>query len=169
MKQYCYYQSPFGKLLLIGNDGILEELHFPDAAEQELIAEDCQYDETVFNEVLRQLAEYFAGNRQVFDLKIVPKGTPFQKRVWQELQKIPFGRTASYGEIAERVGNAKACRAVGMANNKNPIPIIVPCHRVIGKNGSLVGFGGGLDLKRQLLNLENDSSSLFPVSTTTGQ
>lgn len=169
MKQYCYYQSPFGKLLLIGNDGILEELHFPDAAEQELIAEDCQYDETVFNEVLRQLAEYFAGNRQVFDLKIVPKGTPFQKRVWQELQKIPFGRTASYGEIAERVGNAKACRAVGMANNKNPIPIIVPCHRVIGKNGSLVGFGGGLDLKKQLLNLENDSSSLFPVSTTTGQ
>jgi methylated-DNA-[protein]-cysteine S-methyltransferase len=167
MKQYCYYQSPFGKLLLIGNDGILEELHFPDAAEQELIAEDCQYDETVFNEVLRQLAEYFAGNRQVFDLKIVPKGTPFQKRVWQELQKIPFGRTASYGEIAERVGNAKACRAVGMANNKNPIPIIVPCHRVIGKNGSLVGFGGGLDLKRQLLNLENDSSSL-PFSTTTG-
>jgi methylated-DNA-[protein]-cysteine S-methyltransferase len=167
MKQYCYYQSPFGKLLLIGNDGILEELHFPDAAEQELIAEDCQYDETVFNEVLRQLAEYFAGNRQVFDLKIVPKGTPFQKRVWQELQKIPFGRTASYGEIAERVGNAKACRAIGMANNKNPIPIIVPCHRVIGKNGSLVGFGGGLDLKRQLLNLENDSSSL-PFSTTTG-
>jgi methylated-DNA-[protein]-cysteine S-methyltransferase len=167
MKQYCYYQSPFGKLLLIGNDGILEELHFPDAAEQELIAEDCQYDETVFNEVLRQLAEYFAGNRQVFDLKIVPKGTPFQKRVWQELQKIPFGRTASYGEIAERVGNAKACRAVGMANNKNPIPIIVPCHRVIGKNGSLVGFGGGLDLKKQLLNLENDSSSL-PFSTTTG-
>lgn len=169
MKQYCYYQSPFGKLLLIGNDGILEELHFPGAAEQEQIAEDWQHDETVFNEVLQQLAEYFAGNRQEFNLKIVPKGTPFQKRVWQELQKIPFGRTASYGEIAERVGNAKACRAVGMANNKNPIPIIVPCHRVIGKNGSLVGFGGGLDLKRQLLNLENGSSSLFPVSISTGQ
>jgi methylated-DNA-[protein]-cysteine S-methyltransferase len=169
MKQYCYYQSPLGKLLLIGNEGILEALHFPNAPEQEAIGADWQYDETVFNEVLQQLAEYFAGKRQVFDLKIIPKGTDFQKSVWQELQKIPFGKTASYGEIAERIGNPKACRAVGMANNKNPIPIIVPCHRVIGKNGSLIGFGGGLDLKRQLLNLENGSSSLFPVCISTGQ
>ncbi len=169
MKQYCYYQSPLGKLLLIGNEGILEELHFPNAAEEVCTGQDRQYNETVFDEVLTQLTEYFAGKRQVFDFKIMPKGTDFQKRVWQELQKIPFGKTASYGEIAERIGNAKACRAVGMANNKNPIPIIVPCHRVIGKNGSLIGFGGGLDLKRQLLDLENGASSLFPVSISAGQ
>lgn len=169
MKQYCYYQSPLGKLLLIGNEGKLEALHFPNAPEQEHIGADWLYDKTAFAEVLQQLAEYFAGDRQIFDLNIVPQGTPFQQRVWQELRNIPFGRTASYSEIAERVGNAKACRAVGMANNKNPIPIIVPCHRVIGKNGSLIGFGGGLDLKQQLLNLENGSSSLFPASISTGQ
>ena len=156
MKQYYYYQSPIGKLLLIGTDGVLEALHFPNSLEQVYISEDWQYDEACFKKVLRQLAEYFAGNRQEFDLQMAPKGTAFQKRVWQELQKIPFGQTASYGEIAQRVGNSKASRAVGMANGKNPIPIIVPCHRVIGKDGSLTGFGGGLDVKKQLLNLEND-------------
>ena len=90
------------------------------------------------------ITEYFAGKRQEFDLEIAPKGTAFQQQVWRELRKIPFGGTASYGEIAERIGNSKASRAVGMANGKNPIPIIVPCHRVIGKDGSLTGFGGGL-------------------------
>lgn len=155
MKQYCYYQSPIGKLLLIGTDGVLEALHFPNSLEQVHIPEDWQDDEACFKKVLRQLAEYFAGKRQEFDLQMAPKGTAFQKRVWQELQKIPFGQTASYGEIAQRLGNKKASRAVGMANGKNPIPIIVPCHRVIGKDGSLTGFGGGLEVKRQLLNLEN--------------
>ena len=156
MRQYCYYQSPIGKLLMIGKEGLLEELHFPNGLEQIPIPEDWQFDETYFKDVLKQLAEYFAGNRQEFTLKIAPKGTAFQKSVWQELQKIPFGQTASYGEIAKRVGNPKASRAIGMANGKNPIPIIVPCHRVIGKDGSLTGFGGGLDLKRRLLQLEND-------------
>jgi methylated-DNA-[protein]-cysteine S-methyltransferase len=154
VKQYCYYQSPIGKLLLIGKNGELEALHFPNAPEQQQLADDWQYDETAFQEALKQLAEYFSGKRQQFDLKLAPSGTAFQQRVWQELRKIPFGRTASYGEIAERIGNAKACRAVGMANSKNPIPIIVPCHRVIGKNGSLTGFGGGLEVKKQLLQLE---------------
>lgn len=157
MRQYCYYQSPIGKLLLIGNEGLLEELHFSNNLKQISISEDWQYDETCFKNVLEQLSEYFAGNRQEFDLKIAPQGTTFQKLVWQELQKIPFGQTTSYGEIAKRVGNSKASRAVGMANGKNPIPIIVPCHRVIGKDGSLTGFGGGLDVKRQLLKLENDA------------
>ena len=157
MRQYCYYQSPIGKLLLIGNGGLLEELHFSNNLKQISISEDWQYDETCFKNVLEQLSEYFAGNRQEFDLKIAPQGTTFQKLVWQELQKIPFGQTTSYGEIAKRVGNSKASRAVGMANGKNPIPIIVPCHRVIGKDGSLTGFGGGLDVKRQLLKLENDA------------
>jgi len=154
VKQYCYYQSPIGKLLLVGTNGVLEELHFPNSPEQKRLAEDWQYDETSFNTVIQQLSEYFAGKRQEFDLKIAPKGTVFQTRVWQELQKIPFGQTASYGEIAARIGNSKASRAVGMANSKNPIPIIVPCHRIIGKDGSLTGFGGGLEVKQQLLKLE---------------
>jgi methylated-DNA-[protein]-cysteine S-methyltransferase len=154
MRQYCYYQSPIGKLLLIGADGILESLHFPNETTPTVIGEDRQYDETCFQPVLQQLSEYFAGSRQQFDLEITLEGTPFQKKVWQELRRIPFGQTASYQDIATRVGNAKACRAVGMANNKNPLPIIVPCHRVIGKNGSLTGFGGGLDIKKQLLDLE---------------
>lgn len=156
MRQYCYYQSSIGKLLLIANEGLLEELHFPNTLEQIQISEDWQDDKTCFRVVLKQLDEYFSGNRQEFDLKITPKGTAFQKLVWKELQKIPFGQTASYGEIAKRIGNSKASRAVGMANRKNPIPIIVPCHRVIGKDGSLTGFGGGLDVKRQLLKLESD-------------
>ena len=154
MRKYCYYQSPIGKLLLLGDEGALEELHFPNSQQQKQIPEDWQYDEACFKNVLQQLAEYFAGKRQTFELEMAAKGTAFQKRVWQELQKIPFGQTASYGEIAERIGNSKASRAIGMANGKNPIPIIVPCHRVIGKDGSLTGFGGGLDVKRQLLKLE---------------
>ncbi len=155
MKKYCYYQSPIGKLLLVGADGVLEELHFPNSSEQIHIPEDWQCDEQCFQPALQQLAEYFTGSRQQFDLKIAPKGTTFQQSVWQELCKIPFGQTASYGEIAERIGNPKACRAVGLANAKNPLPIIVPCHRVIGKDGSLTGFGGGLEIKKQLLDIEN--------------
>jgi methylated-DNA-[protein]-cysteine S-methyltransferase len=155
VKHYCHYHSPIGKLLLIGCDGVLEELLFPNSQEKKNIPDDWQYDETGFKEVLLQLTEYFAGKRQDFDLRLSPEGTAFQKRVWQELQKIPFGQTACYGDIAERIGNPKASRAVGMANGKNPLPIIVPCHRVIGKDGSLTGFGGGLEVKKQLLKLEN--------------
>lgn len=154
MKHYCYYESPIGKLLLVGADGLLEELHFPNDLSQIDIPDDWQCEEQSFQESLKQLGEYFAGSRQQFDLPIAPKGTVFQQSVWEELRKIPFGRTASYGQIAERIGNPKACRAVGLANAKNPLPIIVPCHRVIGKNGTLTGFGGGLELKQQLLDLE---------------
>ncbi len=154
MKQYCYYESSIGKLLLVGADGALEELHFPNSLEQLQIPDDWRYDEECFQQALQQLAEYFNGSRQQFDLKIAPKGTVFQESVWQELCRIPFGQTASYGEIAKRIGNPKACRAVGLANAKNPLPILVPCHRVIGKDGSLTGFGGGLEIKKQLLDLE---------------
>lgn len=104
-----------------------------------------------------QLTEYFAGNRQTFDFPIAPSGTEFQKRVWQALREIPYGETASYGEIAEKAGCPKGARAVGMACNRNPILIVIPCHRVIGANGSLTGFGGGLDVKERLLGLENRS------------
>lgn len=154
MKHYCYYQSPIGKLLLIGEEGVLEELHFPNTLAQRPIPDDWHYDEQCFQPAVQQLGEYFAGRRQQFDLPLAPKGTAFQQSVWQELRKIPFGQTAGYGEIAERIGKPKACRAVGMANAKNPLPIIVPCHRVIGKNGTLTGFGGGLELKQRLLDLE---------------
>lgn len=103
----------------------------------------------------KQILEYLEGKRETFRLDLDPKGTEFQKKVWNSLQKIPFGKTCSYQDIAKSVDSPLAVRAVGMANNKNPLPIIVPCHRVIGKNGQLVGFGGGLPLKEKLLNLES--------------
>jgi methylated-DNA-[protein]-cysteine S-methyltransferase len=101
-----------------------------------------------------QLAEYFAGSRQEFDLALLPEGTPFECSVWEQLRRIPFGETRSYGEIAEAIGRPGAARAVGRANGANPIPIVVPCHRVIGSNGSLTGFGGGLEAKSRLLEIE---------------
>ncbi|MDD5726959.1 MAG: methylated-DNA--[protein]-cysteine S-methyltransferase [Victivallales bacterium] len=103
----------------------------------------------------RQLTEYFAGKRKKFDLKLNPAGTVFQRRVWSELMKIPYGETRSYQDIARNIGNSAAARAVGGANNRNPLPIVIPCHRVIGKNGSLVGFGSGLKIKQYLLKLES--------------
>jgi methylated-DNA-[protein]-cysteine S-methyltransferase len=105
-------------------------------------------------EVARQLDEFFEGRRQTFDFPLAPKGTNFQKYVWAELLKIPFGETISYGELARRIGNPAACRAVGRANATNPIALIVPCHRVIGTSGKLTGYGGGLDLKEKLLAWE---------------
>lgn len=107
-----------------------------------------------FKDVIQQLSEYFNQERETFELKLNPQGTPFQKQVWKRLEKIPFGQTKYYGQIAEEIGNPKASRAIGMANNKNPIPIIIPCHRVIGKNGTLTGFASGLDIKQQLLTIE---------------
>jgi methylated-DNA-[protein]-cysteine S-methyltransferase len=101
-----------------------------------------------------QLAEYFAGKRRVFSLPLAPRGTPFQRSVWQALRQIPYGETVSYGELARRLGSTSGARAVGLANGANPLPIIVPCHRVIGADGSLTGFGGGLTIKRALLALE---------------
>lgn len=108
--------------------------------------------------VIKQLEEYFAGERKIFDLPLRPQGTPFQQKVWAALQQIPYGETRSYGEIAKMAGNEKACRAVGMANNRNPISIVIPCHRVIGADGSLTGYGGGLSLKKILLELEQTNS-----------
>jgi methylated-DNA-[protein]-cysteine S-methyltransferase len=105
-------------------------------------------------EVARQIEEFFAGTRQDFDFRLAPKGTEFQKRVWAELVKIPFGETISYGELARRIGNPAASRAVGRANGTNPIAVIVPCHRVIGTNGKLTGYGGGIELKEKLLAWE---------------
>src|SRR5437764_2164915 len=112
-------------------------------------------------EVARQLEEFFSGKRRSFDFPLAPEGTAFQKRVWKELCRIPFGETISYSELARRVGRPGAARAVGRANATNPIALIVPCHRVIGANGSLTGYGGGLDLKAKLLDWERSRSGLF--------
>ena len=154
MKYYCRSETPIGQLLLIGENGLLEKIYFPKAADRAVIEDSWQLNEEPFAEVLNQLKEYFAGRLQEFHVKMHLQGTDFQVRVWKELQQIPYGHTASYGEIAKRIDNPKACRAVGGANGKNPIPIIIPCHRIIGSDGSLTGFGGGLDLKKNLLKRE---------------
>ena len=143
--------SPVGKLRLAAEDGFLTELKF--GGEPAVFDGDAQ-DSRLLDEAERQLNEYFRGERREFDLPLRMKGTDFQRMDWEALRGIPYGETVSYGEIARRIGRPKASRAVGMANHSNPISIIVPCHRVIGKDGKLTGYGGGLDIKRQLLELE---------------
>lgn len=154
MISFCYFPSPIGRLLLVGENNILTELYFANTADRMAIPTGWREDEAPFVPVMSQLGQYFNKSRTTFDLPLDPRGTAFQKGVWQELLRIPYGETASYGDIAERIGTPKACRAVGMANRRNPIPIIIPCHRVIGRDGSLTGFGGGLAVKEKLLALE---------------
>lgn len=143
--------SPVGKLRLVAEDGFLTELRF--GGEPAVVDGEVE-DNRLLDEVERQLGEYFRGERKAFDLSLRMKGTPFQLKDWEALREIPYGETVSYGEIARRIGKPNASRAVGMANHNNPISIIVPCHRVIGKNGKLTGYGGGLNVKQQLLELE---------------
>lgn len=144
-----YMESPLGPLRIAVSDGALRELSFASGIEAPEGGDD-----PVLEETRSQLMEYFAGKRRVFDLPLAPEGTDFQRRVWQALLDIPWGETRSYGQIAAALGQPGASRAVGMANNRNPISIIVPCHRVIGSDGKLVGYGGGLEKKRLLLQLE---------------
>lgn len=159
---YCYTESPIGELLLAGDDNALAMIGFPQGAMRRDPEADWIYNEKPFAEAIRQLQEYFAGKRHEFDLPLSLTGTEFQLQVLDELQRIPYGETTSYGDIANRIGRPKAVRAVGAANGRNPIPIIVPCHRVIGSGGQLTGFGGGLDTKEALLRLEaeNDPANL---------
>ena len=142
-----YFKSPMGYIYIEGEKGYITKIQFCD---EYIEIKSPDY----INECKKQLFEYFNGERKVFDLKQNPKGTEFQKKIWNELIKIPYGETKSYSEIAKNIGNPKACRAVGNANNKNPIGICIPCHRVIGKNGSLTGYAGGIDKKEYLLNIE---------------
>lgn len=144
-----FFQTPIG-LLKIAEDGLaITEIRLisdslpPDGEETPLLLE-----------AKRQLLAYFSGERKDFDLPLAPKGTPFQQQVWAALQTIPYGETRSYQQIATQIGNPKACRAVGLANNKNPIIIAIPCHRVIGSNGKMVGYAGGISVKETLLELE---------------
>src|SRR5579884_1578920 len=144
---YAYAPTPIGDLLLVGVEEGLLQIHFRCAAPPD----DATKDERRFARVMRQLDEYFAGKRTTFDVPLAMRGTPFQLGVWRALQRIPYGETRTYAGIAQEIGRPSATRAVGAANGANPIPIIVPCHRVIGTNGSLTGFGGGIDVKRRLL------------------
>ncbi|MBL6996499.1 methylated-DNA--[protein]-cysteine S-methyltransferase [Desulfobacula sp.] len=157
---YCYFESPAGNLLLTGNE-LLEGLHFPLGKTRIEPEKDWIYKKELFLQAIDQLKAYFKGELTRFDLELNVQGTDFQKTVWRELVKIPYGETISYGQLAQRIGNPKASRAVGMANGKNPISIIIPCHRVIGKNGNLTGFGGGLEAKRTLLDLEKQVKQLM--------
>jgi methylated-DNA-[protein]-cysteine S-methyltransferase len=156
---YIHVETPIGRLLIAGDDAVIRVISFPNRTEA---AEDWIARGTpVLERAAKQLREYFAGKRAEFDLPLAPEGTAFQQSVWKQLCEIPYGSTISYGELARRVGNSKASRAVGAANGQNPIPIVIPCHRVIGSNGKLTGFGGGLPIKERLLALEARQRSLL--------
>jgi len=160
---YCYLDTPIGDLLLAGDEDGLALVGFPEGTMRREPEDDWIFSEKPFAAAREQLTAYFAGERQDFDLKLKPTGTEFQLQVLEELQRIPYGTTCSYSEIASRIGRPKAVRAVGAANGRNPIPIIIPCHRVIGASGALTGFGGGLPTKEALLRLELEHSQ-FPHS-----
>ena len=151
---YCFLDTPIGELLLAGEDGALSMIGFPKGSMRREPEADWIFNEKPLADACTQLREYFAGERQAFDIPLKLDGTDFQVSVLEALQEIPYGQTTSYGEIAKRIGRPKAVRAVGAANGRNPIPIVVPCHRVIGSTGDLTGFGGGLDTKEALLRLE---------------
>lgn len=144
------FDTPLGLMGLEEEDGAIVRLLLPGAPVPRIAC----HETPLLTEGKRQVLEYLAGARRVFDLPLAPKGTEFYRSVWRALEAIPYGETRSYRDIAQAVGRPKAVRAVGQANHNNPIPIIIPCHRVVGANGSLTGYGGGLDLKERLLRLE---------------
>lgn len=151
---YCYYDSPIGQLLLSGSATSLELVSFPKGKMAKDPHADWIFAPKYFKEPRQQLQEYFAGTRISFDLNYTLRGTAFQQKVLRCVAVIPYGTTSSYSDIAEQIEHPLAVRAVGMANSKNNLPIIIPCHRVVGKNGDLTGFGGGIETKKFLLNLE---------------
>lgn len=149
-----FYETNIGKIGIAEEDGEIVKLFFSSSKN----SDEYNICETkILIEAFEQLNEYLTGRRQSFDLPLNPIGTEFQKRLWQKLLEIPYGETWSYKRLASEIGNEKACRAVGLANNRNPIAIFIPCHRVIGSNGDLTGYAGGLGLKKELLDLENGS------------
>jgi len=158
---YTIMKSPIGPLMLAGDERGLRLVHFMTGRRPKSPQRDWTEDKTPFKEVVRQLDAYFDGKLKDFDLPLILDGTAFQLLVWNNLRKIPYGETISYGQLAKRIGSPDAARAVGLANGSNPIPIIIPCHRVIGSNGDLTGFGGGLALKKKLLALESRQLSFL--------
>jgi methylated-DNA-[protein]-cysteine S-methyltransferase len=154
MNYYTVFDSPIGELLAVGDGASLSRLHMLGGRKRLELNPAWQRDDQAFPAVQEQLEEYFVGTRREFELPLAMAGNEFELGVWEQLQGIPYGETTSYGEIARRVGSPGAARAVGLANGRNPIAVIVPCHRVIGADGSLTGYGGGLLRKRLLLDLE---------------
>lgn len=150
MKNSYYYESPIGTLCLEEDGDFIVGLHLDDGS-----GGTNSHETALLGKTVRELSEYFAGRRTSFDIPVRASGTGFQEKVWEQLRHIPYGETRSYGDIAKAAGNPKAARAVGHANNRNPVMILIPCHRVIGADGSLVGFGGGIAAKKYLLDLES--------------
>lgn len=151
MKNLYFYNTEIGKIGIADDGKAITNVYFNESPK----LKDTEIKETdLIKEAAQQLKDYLSGKRKSFDIPLMPEGTEFQQKVWKALQQIPYGETCTYGEIAKKIGNPKACRAVGMANNKNPIGIFIPCHRVIGANGKLVGYAGGLEMKEHLLTIE---------------
>src|ERR1700722_11830006 len=162
---FTWMDSPTGKLLLAADDVGLRYVLFADGREPATPRPYWREDAAPLRETIRQLRAFFAGQLQEFDLPLAPEGPAFHQRVWRELCNIPYGETISYGELARRIGSPNASRAVGRANGANPIPIVIPCHRVIGSNGKLTGYGGGLPRKEFLLALEH-KQMLLPLAAS---
>ncbi|MEU7337408.1 methylated-DNA--[protein]-cysteine S-methyltransferase [Streptomyces sp. NPDC007074] len=158
MKRHTVTDSPYGPLTLVADDDLLCGLYMVGQRHRPPQEDFGARDDTLLPEVKRQLTAYFAGDLKEFDLPMRLAGTAFQRSVWEQLVRIPYGEIRSYGELADALGNPKASRAVGLANGRNPVGIIVPCHRVVGADGSLTGYGGGLDRKRRLLDFECGSA-----------
>lgn len=155
MIYYDILPSPVGNLLLVATDGGLKQILFEDKNQLENIKDNWSQEPIKLKPVADQLISYFNKERTTFEVKLSPEGTAFQQQIWNQLSEIPYGQTRSYQDIALAINKPSACRAIGMANSKNPIPIIIPCHRVIGKNGKLTGYAGGLETKAKLLEIEN--------------
>ncbi len=155
---YTKFESGICEIILVGNEEALTYLHLNTGKGKRRfnISSEWERRDRIFIDAVKQVKKYLRGELKTFSVLLAPEGTEYQKKVWRELQKIPFGETRTYKDIAANLGNANSARAVGMANSKNPIPIIIPCHRVIGSSGELRGFAHGLDVKRRLLDLESD-------------
>ncbi|MFD7707284.1 methylated-DNA--[protein]-cysteine S-methyltransferase [Streptomyces sp. NPDC059785] len=158
MKQHTVLDSPYGPLTLVATDGVVSGLYMTDQRHRPPQERFGPRDDRPFGAAADQLTAYFAGDLKEFDLPLHLDGTPFQRTVWDRLRAIPYGETRSYGELAVALGNPRASRAVGLANGRNPVGIIVPCHRVVGADGGLTGYGGGLDRKRRLLDFERGTA-----------
>ena len=163
MIQRLAVATPVGPLTLVAEGGALVRISFGDDRHSSEGRESsgCSDHTPLLDEAARQLADYFEGRRREFDLPLAPAGTSFQREVWAALREIPYGETRSYKDIARAVGRPRACRAVGMANNRNPLPIVIPCHRVVGASGALTGYAGGLEVKSKLLQLEGCNNFKF--------
>lgn len=158
---YTRFDTSFCEIILVGDEDGLTNLHLNtgEGKRKFEISHNWIWKDDFFSDIINEIREFFSGKRRIFTVKLNPRGTDYQKKVWNELSKIPYGKVYTYKQIATNIGNEKASRAVGMANSKNPIPLIIPCHRVIGSNGKLTGFAHGLNMKERLINLERSIST----------